>query len=1113
MKALYAIILTTLFSMTLNAKPISKEQATTVASSFLESHSMSLIYKETARILPDTSVITLLYIFNDTLNNSFVIVAGDDASYPILGYSKESVFKTKIIGSNVEKWIDGYKKEIRYLIKEKLLPTDEIKNEWYFLLEGPTRSLVNIEVVAPLLKTKWNQSPYYNALCPYDYSLAARSVTGCVATAMAQVMKYWNHPSKGVGLHSYVHPKYGTLSANFSITNYNWSNMPNLVTSSNNDVATLMYHCGVSVDMDYSPSGSGAWTISQYSPNQNCSEYAFKNYFDYSSSSKGLARNDYSESTWISMLKSDLDYGRPIIYTGQGSGGGHAFVCDGYDASNYFHFNWGWGGLYDGYFKVGALNPGTGGTGSGSGTYNQYQTAIFYLQPNPTNNTPKMELEFYSALTVNPSPIIVNGDYSFTFNVVNKGTDLFKGDIIGVLADENYNIVDITNSYTENNGLKYDYHYTQNRVFSGSISDTVLPGVYYAIILARPLGGNWEIVKDGSFSNFVTVNVTTENSIVMYKPIVLSSQIVKENQPISVNFDVLNEGANFTGDFSLDLHTVEGTWIKTIGEITNNTLPSNYHFTNGLTFNSNDGFGVTPGTYQLVAWSKPTGGTWEQIKSSGTNNNPIKIIVAKPELTADLLEANNTKLTATRIPYLSEQEYKYSTVKTSIHNNLDIDYYKLDLPAGSSYFIDARIQDVENNNNGKTYTLDAMWNYSIGNLTSDTYDDINTDGIIKVEGGQTLYFAVYPYFQGKVGTYDFELNISKSVPKDIYEDNNSAVTSYTVPSTFSGLSNTIKLTNASIHSNTDLDYYKIICPTEFIYTLVPYIKDKNYLNDAGYTIDCEWTYSTNASTWSTWMDGPLTGNQSITIYQGSTLYIRVRAKGTGEIGNYSLNIDITKSMSKDTYEANDNQASSSILYASFLGNNAIVTTQNATINDPNDVDYYKFDLSGGYIYSIDNFLSDLISSNDGKSYSMDAKFAISTNGIQWSNYYENIYNSLKVTADKPTTIYIRILPSKQNTIGTYKYSANIQRSALTNIKEEAILPYVISCNGSCFNFQAVNNTGIQSLTIYSSNGKLIATSNNIKSDYKIEHLPAGLYHVNIVTNDGAMYVEKILSHY
>lgn len=1110
MKILYFTIFSVIFQSFLHAKQISSEQALTVGIRFLQSESMSLAHTEKARFLPDTTSYALYYIFNDESNNAFIIISGDDAAYPIIGYSKESIFRLKDLGSNVEKWLEGYEKELRYIIQTKLPATTEITNEWNALLNGPTKSSLEGKVVTPLLNTKWNQSPYYNNLCPYDFNESKRSVTGCVATAMAQIMKYWNHPAKGVGSHSYLHEKYGTLSANYGITNYNWGNMPNQLTSSNNDVATLMYHCGVSVDMGYSPSGSYAWVITESSPIENCSEFAFKKYFDYSASSVGRQRYNYSESTWIQMLKGELDNQRPIMYEGHGSGGGHAFVCDGYDAANYFHFNWGWGGVYDGYFKINSLNPGTGGTGGGSGTFNQYQKAIFNLSPNPKNNAPTMGLEFYSALTINPSPILVSGDYTMTFNVVNKDATPFKGDIIGVLIDEEYDIVDVTTYYTETNGLQYDYHYTQARNFSGTLSDTVLPGNYYAVILARPNGGTWEIVNNGNFSNFVQVTITTDNNIVMYKPFAISPNIITENKPVSVNFDVLNVGSDFNGDFSLDLHSAEGVWLKNIGEYNNETLQNNYHYTNGLTFTSNNAFDVSAGTYQLVAWSKPAGGQWEKIKSSGQNINPIKIVISKPALIADQFEINDTKVNATRIPYASQQDYSYSTAYTSIHNTTDIDYYKVDLPAGSSYFINARAQDEFANNNGKTYSMDVMWNYSIDNLTSDSYDDVNTDGSILVEGGKTIYFTVYPFFQGKTGTYDFEVAISKSVPKDMYEDNNSSATSYNITESITGISKNIKLNGASIHGSNDIDYYKINCPAGFIYEVIPFIRDKNYLNNANYTLDCEWSYSINGSTWSTWMDGALIGTGSINMNGNTTLFIRVKAKIGGEIGSYALEMEISKSMIKDNYEVNDLVSNSTTLYASFISNNAIVSTQNSSIHNPTDIDHYRIDLPAGYTYTIDNFISDLILSNDGKSYSIDAKFAVSTNGIQWSSYYENINVGLKIVADVPKTIYIKILPSNINTIGTYRYSSTISRQIISNIEEESLSYYLLTNERDGFTIRSVNNSIIYSVSTYSGDGKLFQENNNVGNELRINELPSGVYSVYIKTNHGEA-IEKIIS--
>ena len=213
---------------------------------------------------------TVLYYIINSGSDGFVIVAGDDNVSPILGYSDEGTFDPDKIPYNVAKWLEGYKNEIRYAIEQNVEADNEIIDEWKNL--KCAKNITTSVSVSPLIKTKWSQSPYYNALCP------GGSVTGCVATAMAQIMKYWSYPATGSGFHSYKHQSYGTLSANFGSTSYQWSSMPNSVTSKNNAVATLMYHAGVSVDMDYSPEGSSAYEIC-WDNAQNCSEYALKTYF------------------------------------------------------------------------------------------------------------------------------------------------------------------------------------------------------------------------------------------------------------------------------------------------------------------------------------------------------------------------------------------------------------------------------------------------------------------------------------------------------------------------------------------------------------------------------------------------------------------------------------------------------------------------------------------------------------------------------------------------------------------------------------------------------------------------------------------------------------------
>ena len=382
---------------------------------------------------PEISVtIPLLYIFNIADNNGIIIVSGDDVASPILGYTSVGSYNAETLPYNFKKWIEGYKNQISYAIENELQVEPSVKKLWTSLLTAENvNNYDNSKSVAPLCSTTWNQSPNYNALCP------GGSVTGCVATAMAQVMKYWNHPAQGTGMHSYNHDTYGTLSANFGSTSYQWSSMPNSISGPNNAIATLMYHCGVSVDMNYSPNVSGAWVIEEDSP--VCSESAFKNYFGYSSSLHGEKRENYTTSQWTSMVRADIDAGRPLVYAGFGGGGGHAFVCDGYNDGDYFHFNWGWGSAYDGFFHIDALDPGGTGTGGGTGGYNSGHQAIFGMIPETT--TTSYDLRLYDNVVATPNSISLGQAFSVQTKIGNFGNTSFSGDFTAFIFDNNMNAV------------------------------------------------------------------------------------------------------------------------------------------------------------------------------------------------------------------------------------------------------------------------------------------------------------------------------------------------------------------------------------------------------------------------------------------------------------------------------------------------------------------------------------------------------------------------------------------------------------------------------------------------------------------------------------------------
>ncbi|MCB5262467.1 MAG: C10 family peptidase [Candidatus Cloacimonetes bacterium] len=294
----------------------------------------------------------------------FILMAAEDRCIPVLGYSLESEFPHGDIPAHIAWYLDQYS---RGLTEIRQNPEWQIDESWDALRAGDYSEYSYSRNVAPLLSTTWDQDYPYNYACPADASgPGGRVYAGCVATAMAQVMKKWNHPATGVGSHSYTASGYGNQSANFGSTTYNWAGMPNSISTVNNNVATLIYHCGVAVNMQYSPNGSAAYS--------EHARTALVNYFRYHNSAQYLSASSYPIANWATMLRNDLDLGRPIYYGGQGPESGHAFVLDGYQGTNSFHFNWGWSGYFNGYFYLTNLNP-------GSQNFTQSQAAILNVYP------------------------------------------------------------------------------------------------------------------------------------------------------------------------------------------------------------------------------------------------------------------------------------------------------------------------------------------------------------------------------------------------------------------------------------------------------------------------------------------------------------------------------------------------------------------------------------------------------------------------------------------------------------------------------------------------------------------------------------------------------------
>jgi len=326
-----------------------------------------------------------IYLFVDTAGRGFVMLAADDRSLPVLGYSLRNDFIVTDMPPHVYGWLQDYNNQIQWLIDNNIEKTKEINEQWKDL-GNERRQLPQTwsTSVQPLVQTTWDQGTVYNDSCPLISG--NKTYTGCVATAMAQIMKYWNHPQMGMGSYSYSQSDIsGTISANFATT-YDWDNMRSKYTyygsystAELNAIAKIMYHAGVAVKMDYGTSGSGAYvTADNY--DEPAAVNAYKKYFKYKWTATSVYIGDYSDDGWKLLLKAEIDAGRPIQYSGSGSGG-HSFVCDGYNNNEKFHFNWGWNGSNDGYFAIGSLNPGS------SHNYSLSNKAAIGIEPDLSTTT------------------------------------------------------------------------------------------------------------------------------------------------------------------------------------------------------------------------------------------------------------------------------------------------------------------------------------------------------------------------------------------------------------------------------------------------------------------------------------------------------------------------------------------------------------------------------------------------------------------------------------------------------------------------------------------------------------------------------------------------------
>ena len=665
------------------------------------------------------------YVFNAGNDGGYVIVSGDDRTEPILGYVDHGTFDPENIPENMRSWLQFYADQIKYIVDNDLQPeSPELRKR--------NRVVATKHSIPELLTTRWNQGSPYNILCPKYYKEDGTQhypAAGCVATAMAQVVNFYKFPEKTkavIPAHSNTYTlsngtkKTVTAPAIPRNTVIDWENMRDTYSWQGEEyaniqdtaVAKLMLMCGQGVQMGWKNS-SGASTSK--------ARDFFVNYFGFSTSAYWGGRGSYSIDEWFDMLYHEIEQGYPVLYAGPSSGGGHAFVLDGFDGDNLFHVNWGWGGGSNGWFLVSILNPGDNsgiGASSSSDGYSMSQGALFSLR---TPSTPKEE----PCLSISDVSIVSRTSIKATFTNKTGSTGSFHTGIVMVSEDGSLALVGARQTIT---GMTNGASQTKTFPVRGKLTEGT-----YRLSPASKLSKNeeWhakynmqgqyiEAVVDSIGIPELHFNTPTYEDISIDTITFPGTRIVGKEQEVKVTFR--NNGAEYFKTvylFASKTQTKTYTESKSMVAIrSGETLDVSYFFTPEET-----------GTYNLWLCTDDKG---NNVMGQGT----MEVITE-----AEAVKANLAISTYSITNGSGEIAYGKRLVgKATIKNNARLDYhggirlqiwsqkvgsstaysgstksFNVDIPAGKSAVIEFAYESL---NEGYYYRLKAMYSNQDGTLTS-----------------------------------------------------------------------------------------------------------------------------------------------------------------------------------------------------------------------------------------------------------------------------------------------------------------------------------------------------------------------------------------------------------
>ena len=557
MKKSYLLLLMLFVSIVAMGGPVTPDEARQKIAKFMSPRRAGAVSESALKLVATSHYLAQedvmaasYYVFNVGESQGYVIAAADDWVPAVLGYSDKGKFDPQNMPDNMKAWLQSYDDQMKYLSEhpEAAAPQKTV-----------TGSSIN-----PMLETEWNQGYPYNMFCPMDGS--KQCVTGCVATAMAQVMFFWKYPKQTAAeIPGYTSStKKIEMPAIAAGSSIDWDNMLPKYNGSESDtqqeaVAELMLLCGTAVQMDYTASSSGA-ASSRVAD-------AWLDWLDYDAATKYENRSKYRLAAWNQKVYDELKVGRPVLYSGQSSGGGHAFVIDGYGGDDYFHVNWGWGGGSNNYFLLSILDPGSSaGIGASSSTdgYSFGQGAIFGAQPN-TGQSPVVKVvmtttQVRSDLGSEFTRSATTEDFSVdvSFNCWNWTGDTHSFDLgCGVFNTDDQLVAAFADYYNPHN---FEPNYGFNsKTIQVSFGAGVSSGTYLLKPISRETGTDTWYANDRTDVNFLTASISDNTVMVSVPPepvFGLTGSIAAAGKqevgaPLSLTASITNNGTLYNGEIFL----------------------------------------------------------------------------------------------------------------------------------------------------------------------------------------------------------------------------------------------------------------------------------------------------------------------------------------------------------------------------------------------------------------------------------------------------------------------------------------------------------------------------------------------------------------------------------